>query len=45
MQNIVDTLYPNFAKKELSILKRIREIFPDYYLQNVIDEYNFESSK
>ena len=44
-QSLVDTLYPNYAEKEKIIINKIKELFPDYDLQNIIEEYNFDNSK
>ena len=42
-QSLIDILYPEFAKQDETILKRIRELFPDYSLQSLVDEYNFNA--
>ena len=41
----MDTLYPHYAVKEMNIIKKIKELFPDYDLQNIIEEYNFDNSQ
>lgn len=44
-QNLVDTLYPHYATQERNIIKKIKELFPEHDLQNIIEEYQFDNSK
>ncbi|KAL4477505.1 hypothetical protein ABPG74_002655 [Tetrahymena malaccensis] len=42
-QQMVDFLYPQFAKQEQLIVKRVKELFPLIDLEFLLDEFNYES--
>ncbi|KAL4496527.1 hypothetical protein ABPG72_015888 [Tetrahymena utriculariae] len=42
-QQMVDFLYPQFAKQEQLIVKRVKELFPLIDLEFLLDEFNYEN--
>ena len=45
MQSIVDTIYPEHAKREAIIVKKIKELYPTINLEDLLDDYKFEQCK
>lgn len=40
-QNIVDTLAPQFAKQDQIIVKRVQQLFPEFDLEYLFEEFKF----
>lgn len=40
-QNIVDTLAPQFAKQDQIIVKRVQQLFPEFDLEYLFDQFKF----